>query len=112
MTTESSHKRALGYVRVSTDMQAQFGLSLDAQQKQIAAYASAYGYEVVGYYVDHDSAKNTTGRPEYLKMIAAVDKGQAEFIIATALDRFSRSQRDFLAFQDDYIKTDRLSTDD
>ncbi len=101
-------KRAFGYVRVSTDMQAQFGLSLEAQRNQIAAYAQAYAYDVVAYYVDHDSAKNISGRPEYLKMIAEVDKGKAEFIIATALDRFSRSQRDFLAFQDDYVRTDKV----
>ena len=108
MEAMTKPKRAFGYVRVSTDMQAQFGLSLDAQQQQIAGYAKVYGYEVVGYFVDHDSAKNITGRPEYQKMIAEVDKGKAEFIISTALDRFSRSQRDFLAFQDDYVKTDRV----
>jgi len=89
-------------------MQAQCGLSLEAQQTQIAAYAKAYSYEVIGFYVDQDSAKSITGRPEYQKMIAEVDKGKVQFIISTALDRFSRSQRDFLAFQDEYIKTDRV----
>src|SRR5262245_49802939 len=102
MIATVKRKRAFGYCRVSTDMQAQFGFSLEAQQNQIAAYARAYDYEVIGFYVDHDSAKNVTGRPEYQKMIAEVDKGKVEFIISTALDRFSRSQRDFLAFQDDY----------
>ena len=105
---KAGRKRAFGYVRVSTDMQAQYGLSLEAQKDQIASYARAYGYEVIGFYVDHDSAKNTHGRPEYLKMVAEVDKGKADFIISTALDRFSRSQRDFLAFQDEYVKTDKV----
>lgn len=103
-----SRKRAVGYVRVSTDMQAQYGLSLDAQESQIRNYAKLYGYDLVRCYVDHDSAKNTTGRPEYLKMMAEVDSGKVEFIIAGALDRFSRSQRDFLAFQDDYVKQERV----
>lgn len=103
-----SPKRAFGYVRVSTDMQAQYGLSLDAQESQLRDYAKLYGYELVRCYIDHDSAKNTTGRPEYLKMMAEVDGGKAEFIIAAALDRFSRSQRDFLAFQDDYVKQERV----
>src|SRR5205085_530264 len=97
MVATVKRKRAFGYVRVSTDMQAQFGLWLEAQQNQIAAYANVYGYEVEGFYIDHDSAKNVTGRPEYQKMIVEIDKGKAEFIISTALDRFSRSQRDFLA---------------
>ena len=100
-------KRAYGYVRVSTDMQAQYGLSLEAQESQIRGYAQAYGYEVIGFYIDHDSAKNITGRPEYQKMMAEVDRGKAQLIISSALDRFSRSQRDFLAFSDDYVKTDR-----
>ena len=40
---KARRKRAFGYVRVSTDMQAQYGLSLDAQKDQIAAYARAEG---------------------------------------------------------------------
>ena len=67
-------KRAFGYVRVSTDMQAQFGLSLEAQQAQIAGYAQLYGYTISVFYVYHYSAKNTTGLPEYHKMISDVDK--------------------------------------
>ena len=108
MVAMDKRKRAFGYVRVSTDMQAQYGLSLEAQESQIRGYAKIYGYEISGIYIDHDSAKNTTGRPEYQKMMIEVDKGNTEFIIATALDRFSRSQRDFLAFQDDYVKTERV----
>jgi DNA invertase Pin-like site-specific DNA recombinase len=89
-------------------MQAQYGLSLEAQQAQIEGYARAYGYQMVGLYVDQDSAKNTTGRPQYQEMMGEVNAGRVEFIISIALDRFSRSQRDFLAFQDDYVKTDRV----
>jgi DNA invertase Pin-like site-specific DNA recombinase len=106
--TAPTRKRVFGYCRVSTDMQAQFGLSLEAQQNQIASYARIYGYEVIGYYVDHDSAKSVTGRPEYQKMMIEVDKGKVEYIISTALDRFSRSQRDFLDFQDKYVQADRV----
>lgn len=100
-------KKAVGYVRVSTDMQAQYGLSLEAQQSQIAGYAKVYGYELVHFYVDHDSAKDTTGRPEYLKMMKAIDGNKAEVILSSALDRFSRSQRDFLDFQEEYINKDK-----
>lgn len=101
-------KRAYGYVRVSTDMQALSGLSLEAQESQIRGYAQAYGYDIIGFYVDQDSAKSVAGRPEYQKMMLEVDKGKVQLIISTALDRFSRSQRNFLAFQDDYIKTNRV----
>jgi DNA invertase Pin-like site-specific DNA recombinase len=101
-------RRACGYVRVSTDIQFAFGLSLDAQKEQITRYAQINNYEMIGFFVDHDSAKNVEGRPEYVKMIKEIDKGKAQFIIANALDRFSRSQRDFLNFQDDYIKPGKV----
>ena len=39
--------RAIGYVRVSTDKQAEEGVSLDAQRAQLAAYATLYGLEIV-----------------------------------------------------------------
>ena len=77
MVRMSNTKCAYGYVRVSTDMQAQYGLSLEAQESQIKGYAQAYGYEVIGFYIDHDSAKNITGRPEYQKMMVEIDKGKA-----------------------------------
>lgn len=101
-------KRAFGYVRVSTDMQAMYGLSLEAQREQIERYAQAYGIELRGIFVDHDSAKNVTGRPEYMRMIAEINQGKVEYVLASALDRFSRSQRDFLDFRENYIETDRV----
>src|SRR4051812_33178637 len=39
--------RAVGYVRVSTRMQADEGLSLDAQRDRIAAYCTAHWYKEV-----------------------------------------------------------------
>lgn len=102
-------RKAIGYIRVSTDMQAAFGLSLDAQKQQIQSYCAAYGYDAVQFYVDHDSAKSIAGRPEYLKMIKDIDKGKADFIVSASLDRFSRSQLDFLKFQEEYVKENKVN---
>ena len=98
---------AFGYIRVSTKMQADFGYSLSAQQSMIKNYAAALGYHVVQFFVDKDSAKDTTGRPEYIKMMQRVDRGEAKLIISACLDRFSRSLLDFIHFTNDYIKSDR-----
>ena len=38
---------AVGYVRVSTDMQAADGLSLDAQTAAIEQYCTAHGYKLL-----------------------------------------------------------------
>lgn len=40
-------RRAIGYIRVSTDMQTMDGLSLDAQQAAIQQYCAAHGYKLV-----------------------------------------------------------------
>lgn len=101
-------KRAFGYLRVSTYLQAEYGLSLEAQEAQVTDYARFHGFELVRFFSDHDSGRSTTGRPEYQKMMAEVDNRKAQFIIATALDRFSRSQKDFLVFQEKYINTGRV----
>ena len=40
------------YDRVSTEIQAKEGLSLDAQKQALTDYAISHGYEIVGYYAD------------------------------------------------------------
>ncbi|MFO0578473.1 MAG: recombinase family protein [Polyangia bacterium] len=40
-------RRAVGYIRVSTDMQAVEGLSLDAQQAAIEGYCAVHGIKLV-----------------------------------------------------------------
>jgi len=40
-------RRAVGYVRVSTDMQATEGLSLEAQQSAIEGYCAIHGIKLV-----------------------------------------------------------------
>jgi DNA invertase Pin-like site-specific DNA recombinase len=51
--------RAIGYVRVSTDMQADKGVSLDAQTEKIRAMAVVQGAELMDTIVDGgESAKN------------------------------------------------------
>lgn len=102
--------RAVGYVRVSTDMQAQFGLSLEAQKEQILNYAKAYGYDLRVVFVEAESGKDMDGRPEYQKMIRDwIDAKRAEVIICPGLDRFTRSQRDFVNFSHDYIDTGKVN---
>ncbi|MBL8631782.1 MAG: recombinase family protein, partial [Myxococcales bacterium] len=44
---EGTQRRAVGYIRVSTDMQAADGLSLDAQQSAIESYCAMMGIKLV-----------------------------------------------------------------
>lgn len=99
---ETSVLKCAGYIRVSTDMQAEYGVSLDAQKDAIRRYCAMMGYQLVDIFVDQQSAKNTD-RPDFIRMFKRVDDGQIGAIIVTKLDRFSRSQRDFYDFIENYV---------
>ena len=45
-------KQAIGYIRVSTEKQANEGVSLEAQQARIESWCKANGYELVNTHKD------------------------------------------------------------
>lgn len=55
----------VGYVRVSTDEQARDGVSLDAQQERIRAYALATGRELAEVIVDAGESAKTAATARY-----------------------------------------------
>lgn len=88
--------KAVGYCRVSTDEQAQDGLSLDYQQSRIRAYAESQDWELVEFYIDAGYSGKDTNRPELRRMLADIDSGIADILIVLKIDRISRRQRDLL----------------
>lgn len=86
----TSARTAVGYVRVSTDMQANDGLSLDAQRHAIQAYCSAHGLRLIRIYQDVDSGgkANRIGLTEALSV-------KADVVIVLKFDRLSRSIKHF-----------------
>jgi DNA invertase Pin-like site-specific DNA recombinase len=88
------------YARVSTQMQAEDGISLGAQEKQLIAAAEAAGYEAVVLREEGRSGKNITGRPVLTKALSDLDEGKAQALYVTRLDRLARSTRDFLSIVD------------
>ena len=57
-------KAAIGYVRVSTDGQAEDGVSLEAQQERIQAWCLVNGYQLAAVHVDAGlSGKRADNRP-------------------------------------------------
>lgn len=87
-------KRAIGYVRVSTDQQASEGVSIDAQRAQIEAYCGLYGFELVGIEVDAGLSASTLNRPGLQSALAMLDNGNADALVVVKLDRLTRSVRD------------------
>jgi DNA invertase Pin-like site-specific DNA recombinase len=85
--------RAIGYIRVSTEKQAEFGVSLEAQEKKIRAMAEVQGAELLEVISDDESAKNLL-RPGMTRLLALVDRKAIDTVIIAKLDRFTRSVKD------------------
>ena len=59
MPQPTTPTRAIGYVRVSTDQQADHGVSLEAQQAKLTAYAALYDLDLVTIIVDAGASAKT-----------------------------------------------------
>lgn len=84
--------RAAAYIRVSTEEQVE-GFSLAAQSRAIRAYCELQGWQLVGEYVDEGlsaSKESSAQRPEFRRILAAVEAGEVDVVIVHKLDRFSR----------------------
>lgn len=89
-------KQAIGYIRVSTEKQANEGVSLEAQEAKIVTWCKSNGYELVRVYVDAGiSGKRMDTRKELLAALASLKKGMA--LVSYSLSRLARSTKDALA---------------
>ena len=89
-------KQAIGYIRVSTEKQANEGVSLEAQEAKIVSWCKANAYELVKVYVDAGiSGKRMDTRKELLAALASLKKGMA--LVSYSLSRLARSTKDALA---------------
>jgi site-specific DNA recombinase len=86
--------KALGYVRVSTDRQAERGISLDAQAEKIRAIAVVHGTALAEMIVDGGESAKSLHRPGMARLLAMVDAGEVRTVIIAKLDRLTRSVKD------------------
>lgn len=86
--------RAVGYVRVSTDKQAETGVSLEAQSAKVRAMAVVQGVELVDLIVDAGASAKSLNRPGMARLLELVDAGEVNTVIIAKLDRLTRSVRD------------------
>jgi site-specific DNA recombinase len=85
--------KAVGYVRVSTDKQANEGVSLDSQLEKIQAMAVIQDSQLLEVIQDAESAKSLD-RPGMVRLLAMVDAGEVQVVIIGKLDRLTRSVAD------------------
>jgi site-specific DNA recombinase len=95
--------KVLGYVRVSTEEQAEIGVSLEAQQVKLAAYASLYDLELVEVIVDAGVSAKSFNRPGLQRALSMLRKGKVHGLLVAKLDRLTRSMRDLGALVEDEL---------
>ena len=90
---------AIGYIRVSTEGQAQDGVSLDAQRAKLAAWADLNGYTMGAVYEDAGiSGKCADNRPGLQAALQAARRGDA--LVVYSLSRLARSTKDTISISE------------
>ncbi len=87
--------RVQGYVRCSTDEQADSGAGLEVQRAAILAECTRRGWELVSIEEDAGFSAKNLKRPAVQAALAALKAGDADALVVAKLDRLSRSMLDF-----------------
>ena len=88
--------QVVGYIRVSTDAQAESGAGLAAQRSTIRSECGRRGFDLARIYEDAGaSAKSLDGREALTEALAALAEGKASVLVVAKLDRLARSVADF-----------------
>jgi DNA invertase Pin-like site-specific DNA recombinase len=86
--------KVVGYARVSSKSQAD-NTSLPEQERQVREYCSAMGYELMGFFADVKSGRNTD-RPGWGRAMEVLELSECSGIVSTKLDRLGRNTIDLL----------------
>jgi len=87
-------KKYFAYIRVSTVKQGEHGSSLQEQQSAIEAYACRQGLNIVAWYQETETAAKQ-GRRVFSRMLAGLERGDAQGVIIHKIDRGARNLRDW-----------------
>ncbi|MBP3573223.1 MAG: recombinase family protein [Prevotella sp.] len=85
-------------VRVSTEEQAKYGFSVEAQKDALDRWAHQNGVSVAGWYIDEgvSARKKVKNRPALQRLLADIQSGgEIDLIIFTKLDRYFRSVSEY-----------------
>jgi DNA invertase Pin-like site-specific DNA recombinase len=92
--------RLVGYLRVSTDEQAESGAGVAAQRSSIVAACRDRGYDLVETFEDAGWSAKDLNRPGISAALATLDAGRADGLVVAKLDRLSRSLLDFASLME------------
>tara|TARA_R110000868_G_scaffold47339_6_gene155380 strand:+ start:582 stop:2192 length:1611 start_codon:yes stop_codon:yes gene_type:complete len=98
------------YLRVSTDRQAERGLSLPEQKRALEEFCKRRKYRIVQIYTDAGLSGRTDKRPEFQRMVEAASEKPPKFtkVVVYTWSRFFRSANQALMYA---AKLERLGVD-
>ena len=92
--------KAIGYIRVSSDMQAEKGTSLENQVARIKEFAERKGLTLHHIYEDAGFSGKNTNRPGFQEMMEKIKQKDITALIVWHSTRFARNLRDFINHMD------------
>jgi DNA invertase Pin-like site-specific DNA recombinase len=90
---ETPDVRAAIYCRLSKDDDDRDGesASIQTQRAMLEQYCAAQGWEVVAIYQDDGYTGLNTNRPDFMRMIKAIERKQIDVVLSKDLSRLSRN---------------------
>lgn len=96
--------KAVGYVRVSKEEQAEKDLSIPAQKAKIISYCKSQDWDLVDIYCDDGYSAKDLERPDIGRLLRNCKKREFEVVVVVKLDRISRKQKDILYLLEDVFE--------
>lgn len=85
----------IGYIRVSTEEQAESGAGLEGQRLKIEEEVAKRGWQLERIIVEPALSAKDMRRPELQAALEMLDRGEATCLMVAKVDRLSRSMHDF-----------------
>jgi DNA invertase Pin-like site-specific DNA recombinase len=95
--------RTIAYLRVSTEKQADKGVSLEAQRAKATAYAQLYDLDLCEVIVDAGESAKSLDRPGLRRALGMLKRGEAGALLVVKLDRLTRSVVDLGGLVEQYF---------
>jgi len=84
--------KAVGYIRVSSEMQVKQGHSLDMQRQMITDYVQSKGWALSDLFCETAQSGKLIDRPALQMMLDRARYGEFDVIVVTSFDRFYRAR--------------------
>lgn len=97
-------KKAIGYVRVSTEEQAKEGISLEYQKSKIKQYAELHNLDLIKVISDEGKSGKDLNREGINKILSLIKGKSINHIIVYKMDRLTRRTFDLLYLVEEVFK--------